>query len=206
MKGLLLKDWYLMTKYCGAFLLMVIVFIVVAFWGDDNMLFIIYPCVLVGMLPMTLCAYDEREKWCAYSQTLPVSKAQYVSAKYIIGLMVSIAVLILEGIAQAYRMISTGSFGITNYLSMIGIILSTSLITPSILMPFVFKFGTEKARIIYYVGVAFAFAAATISSTVQGITFAINGAVGIVLTCAIMIGVYVASWLLSIVFYKKREI
>ena len=44
MKGLLLKDLYMAAKYCRAFLLIVVVFLAVSFFGDDNIFFVVYPC------------------------------------------------------------------------------------------------------------------------------------------------------------------
>lgn len=39
MKGLLLKDWYMCIRYCRAFLVLVSVFLVVSFFGTDNLFF-----------------------------------------------------------------------------------------------------------------------------------------------------------------------
>ena len=64
MKGLLLKDFYLISKYCRAFLFIMAVFIGVSFLGEGNLFFAFYPCIISGMLPMTLIAYDEQKrKW-----------------------------------------------------------------------------------------------------------------------------------------------
>lgn len=64
MKGLLLKDWYMMKKYCRAYLLIAVVFIAVSLFSNDNMFFVFYPCLLCGMIPVNLLAYDERSRWC----------------------------------------------------------------------------------------------------------------------------------------------
>lgn len=37
MKSLLLKDFYMTLKYCRAFLLIIIVFLAVSVFGDNNM-------------------------------------------------------------------------------------------------------------------------------------------------------------------------
>ena len=63
MKGLLLKDFYMAAKYCRA-------------------------CLLCGMIPVNLLAYDERSRWLEYSGTLPYTKAQIVSGKYLVGIIV----------------------------------------------------------------------------------------------------------------------
>jgi len=53
MKGLLLKDWYLMIKYCKSFLLIIILFTIFSFQGDENAFFIMYPCIMASMIPLT---------------------------------------------------------------------------------------------------------------------------------------------------------
>ena len=41
MKGLLLKDWYMVVKYCKAYLLISLVFIGASIMSDDNFFFIL---------------------------------------------------------------------------------------------------------------------------------------------------------------------
>lgn len=40
MKGLLLKDLYMVVKYCKAYLLIAVVFLAVSLMGSDNLIFI----------------------------------------------------------------------------------------------------------------------------------------------------------------------
>ena len=40
MKGLLLKDWYMMKKYCRAYLLITVIFFAVSCVSDNNLFFI----------------------------------------------------------------------------------------------------------------------------------------------------------------------
>ena len=79
MRGLLLKDWYLIKKYCWILCLMDVLFIVLSLFAMDSVFIFIYPYMFAGIIPMTLYAYDEREKWKAYCAALPVSRKQYVS-------------------------------------------------------------------------------------------------------------------------------
>ena len=86
MKGLLLKDFYLSWRYCRAFLVIVAVFLAVSFVGEDNVFFMIYPIMIASVIPMTLLSYDEHDKWTSYSGTLPYTRTQLVSSKYLVGL------------------------------------------------------------------------------------------------------------------------
>ena len=119
MKGLLLKDLYMMKKYCKSYLLITVVFIAVSFASSENLFFTFYPCLLCGMIPVNLLGYDERSRWLQYSETMPYTKGQIVSGKYLIGLGTQIAVLLITGIAQAIRMSVSGTFVLLEYLRML---------------------------------------------------------------------------------------
>ena len=98
MKGLVLKDFYLLTRYCRNFLLVAFVFLVIYISNPGNTAAITMLCAVTGILPITLLSYDEREGWITYCQTLPYTKAQYVSAKYVMGLIVCLGAMVLLGL------------------------------------------------------------------------------------------------------------
>lgn len=208
MKGLLLKDLYMTMKYCRMYLLIAAVFIAVSFAGNDNLFFIFYPCLFCGMIPVSLLGYDERSHWLQYSDTLPYTKGQIVSCKYVIGLMAQIAMLIVTGIAQAVRTSTNGTFELKGYIVLMLTILIISMITSSISLPAMFKFGVEKGRIAYYVMVGVICAAGGAASSVFGDDFQakFQSDTFIPILCLVGIGIYALSWCMSIAFYKKREL
>ena len=210
MKGLLLKDFYMMIKYCRTYLLIGIVFIAVSFAGMDsqNMFFVFYPCLLCGMIPVNLLAYDERSRWLEYSGTLPYTKAQLVSAKYLLGILVQGAMLLAVGIAQAVRMNLAGTFSPGDFALFMALIFAMDTVTSSISLPFMFRWGGEKGRIAYYAMIGFVCAAGYLGSvffTKGNQSVLGQGALQTVL-CLVGAGVYVASWLASIALYQKREV
>ena len=101
MSGLLKKDFYMACKYCRSYLLIVVVFLAVSLFGNDNAFMVFYPCLLAGMVPVNLLAYDENSKWHIYSGSLPCTRGQLVSVKYLVGLITQLSVLVLTGIIQA---------------------------------------------------------------------------------------------------------
>lgn len=208
MKGLLLKDWYMTKKYCRSYLIIAIVFIAVSFVGNSNLFFIFYPCMLCGMIPVNLLGYDERSRWLQYSETMPYTKAQIVSGKYIIGLSTQIAMLTVTGIAQAIRTSIDNTFNLKEYAILMMLLLIIASITSSICLPFLFKLGVEKGRIAYYFMIGVVCAGSVVSSsllfkeTKSEIT--LNWILPVI--CLVGIGIYALSWYLSVVFYKKREI
>lgn len=198
MKGLLLKDWYLTLRYQRAFLIIVIAFSIGNAAASESMsLFLtFYPCLMAGLMVPSLLAYDEREKWHIYTQTLPVTRAQYVTGKYLFGLCVAVAMSALTGIVLLIA---------REGLSGLPVRFAACLLLQSLILPFVFRFGAEKGRLIYAV-VAGLFAAGAVAGWMAvdlgGETMPIGGvpaAVASLAVCAL-------SWRLSIALYNKREL
>ena len=208
MKGLLLKDWYMMKKYCRAYLVIAVVFIAVSLVNTDNMFFLFYPCMFCGMIPDNLLAYDERSRWMQYSGTLPYTRAQIVSAKYLIGLLTQVVILVLTGIAQGVKMTVSGTFVFSDFLVLMLLLLTVSTLTSSISLPFFFKLGVEKGRTAYYAMIGFVCGASVLASSLLNAQTEMEIQPNLLLVVLPLIGicVYALSWYLSIVFYKKREL
>ncbi len=208
MKGLLLKDFYMMAKYCRSYLFITVIFIVVSFFSSENLFFIFYPCLLCGMIPVNLLAYDEKSKWLQYGETMPFTRAQTVSSKYLIGLFVQGAVLCFTGISQAVKMIFNGGFQLGEYLILMMLMLILALVSASVSLPFLFKLGVEKGRMAYYIMIGAVCAGSVVSSSIMSekmsVDIGMNGVLPIL--CVVGIMMYALSWYLSVVFYKKREI
>ena len=208
MRGLLLKDWYMMKKYCRYYLFVSIGFILLSMMSSGNMFFIFYPCLLCGMIPVNLLGYDERSRWTEYVGTLPYTKTQIVSAKYLIGLFTQIAMLTVICITQGIKMGVEGTFVLKEFLVIMMLLLIMASVASSLTLPFIFKYGVEKGRGAYYVIIGVACAGSIIATTIykEGLQneIQLNGVLPI--ACLIGIGIYVLSWYLSVAFYKKREL
>ncbi len=200
MKALLLKEFYVASRTCRSFLLVIAVFFALSFFGRNSQFFFLYPLTMVGMIPVTLLSYDERDGWDKYSLTLPCTRAQLVSAKYLIGLIFGGVVFLLVELLLLIGLSMGGNF---DFLSMSSALLLMGLLGPSILMPFVFKFGSEKGRIAYYFVLALLFA---VIAFLIGMGFYVylEGFSWVVIGAAVLL--YLGSWRLSIHFYEKREL
>ncbi len=207
MKGLLLKDLYMIKKYCRLQLLFV-VFILAGSLVTNNVFFIFYPCLISGIIPVTLLSYDELSKWNEYSYALPYKKSQIVSVKYIIGILAQILVFIISGIIQAVKMNIDGIFVLNNFLVIMATLLAISFLMPSVTLPFMFKLGAIKGRIAYIIVIFVYFAGVGVFSSflVDGYIKIISFSGIITIVCLAVIALYALSWRLSIAFYKKREV
>lgn len=208
MKGLLLKDWYMIKSYCKSYILIAAVFIAMSLVSSENLFFVFYPCLLCGMIPVTMLGYDERSRWLQYSGTMPYSKTQIVSAKYLIGLFLEIAMLVIVAAAHGIKMYFDGSFNPADFTVLLLLILFVSSMASSIVLPFAFKYGVEKGRLAYYVMIGIVCALGVIfTSLFKGqMNVEIKPGLFLVLLAAAGIGLNVLSWYLSVIFFEKREI
>ena len=208
MKGLLLKDWYMMKMYCKSYHFIAVVFVALSLVSNGNMFFVFYPCLLCGMLPVNLLGYDERSRWMQYSGTMPYTKAQIVSGKYVIGLLAQLTILLVMGVAQAVKMMIADDFVLGEFAVLMLLMLIVSTLTSSIPLPFIFKLGVEKGRTAYYVMIGFICGASVLASSLfEGyLGTDIKPNLVLAILAVVGIGIYIFSWYMSIVFYKKREI
>ncbi len=207
MKGLLLKDWYMTKKYCRTHFVIAIIFLAVAIGEVNNLFFLTYPCIFIATIPTVLLSYDERCKWDEYCGTLPVSKAEVVSEKFIFGLLVTLPIIILTGIVQAIILKRAGTSDFAYVLEIVSILLLASALVTSFTLPFMIKLGVEKGRIAYYVMIGLATALAVFLPDIVSADLSKEVNIGFApfaILAAVLL--YAASWYLSIVFYKKREI
>lgn len=208
MKGLLLKDWYMAKKYCRAHLLIAIVFIAASIYvGEENMFFITYPCIFIATVPTVLLSYDERCKWDEYCGTLPCSKKQFVSEKFLVGLIVTLPLIIITAVIFAVRAGLEGHFNFGETIEIVSVLAIISAFVSSVTLPFMIKLGVEKGRIAYYVMIGVTTALAVLAPNIIGagiqkeMTFAFAP-----VAIAAALALYVLSWKLSVKLYENREL
>lgn len=205
MKGLLLKDWYLICRHCRTYLMILVVFLGIGLFSPESIFFLYYPVLMAGSIPVTLLSYDSMSRWESYSRTFPYSEGQLVAAKYLISLFAVLATALVT--VLAYGAIQGGTDWMA-LLSMGCMVLALGLLTPALMLPWVFKFGAEKGRIVFYVvlvplmlvcGVFVGFS----NSMEMGLpgSFTLIGPVTLGV-CALL---FAGSWVLSKAFSKRRE-
>ena len=142
MKGLLLKDWYILQNKGKFYLLIVPLYLIFAFISE-NLLFVYFTAVFMAMIPRTLAAYDEHSRWQLYTAVLPFTKKQLVKSRYLLSLLLVLVFSLLLLLLQLLFPLT----GLTGPLGLIGVI-STVLGYLSISFPLLYRFGSEKGRTI----------------------------------------------------------
>ena len=208
MKGLLLKDYYLSLKYYKSYLLILLVFGIISVWSGYNPFLISYPFMLISLMPLGLQGLDEGCKWDAYCGSMPCTKRQMVSEKYLFDLIWAALGLAVVLISQLIHMALNGGIVMDELAGVLTVCLTLIFFLPSISLPFVFKLGAEKGRISQFIVIGLVCGGATFLSILGDSAVSVVTSVNLsnlVLVLAAL-AVYILSWFLSIRFYEKREI
>ena len=149
MKGLLLKDWFVIWKQCRYLLFVPAVFLAVSALSDDSQFFAIFAFLLSAMYPMTVMGLDEQSKWERYALTMPFRRRDLVLSKYLLsfcslflyGVLYLLLVLLFNHDPEAMK--------VSVMLTSVGI--SIGILYSALAYPFLFKLGMEKGRIWYLI-------------------------------------------------------
>lgn len=158
MKGLLLKDWYVLIKQSRMFLLILVLYAVLSATG--NKAFGALAAIFVAMLPITLMGIDEKNKWEHLALTMPYEKKDIVLSRYLLtAVMLSVftVIYLFSKAVQQIPALHTGEFIDVQYITLI---LTIGFVYPSLCLPAMFRFGVEKGRL-WFVGITAVLGGAT---------------------------------------------
>ena len=141
MMSLVYKDFMNLKVQAKLYLLIIAVWTVVAgiernssFLGGVLSIFSI-------LIAITSCAYDERAGWDKYAPTMPIGKRELVLSKYVVSfLILGAGMLVFIGL-NVYLQTEP-----TEFLGQIGIFVALGILVADIVLPIIFRFGTEKGR------------------------------------------------------------
>ncbi|SHO43383.1 ABC-2 transporter permease [Anaerocolumna xylanovorans] len=206
MKGLLLKDWYVLLKQGRIMLVCIALYAVLAAGGNEGMGF--FAVLFVAMLPFWVIGIDERNKWDNLAAAMPYEKKEIVLSRYILvgsGLIVLIALYLIASLAKGLLMPQAeASFHWQYIISIIAI----GLIYAAINLPVIFRLGVEKARLWFIIitgGIAGGLGV-YYSSHSEGsskVTHFLSTNLWFVMVLAILL--FLLSGAISVRLYEKRE-
>ncbi|HBF0182919.1 TPA: ABC-2 transporter permease [Clostridioides difficile] len=149
MKGLILKDLLNLKGNIKFILLFIIMFGFMSSLGDGNdNNFIGVIIVLCTTMIVSTFSYDDLNKWDSYVLTMPINRNDIVLSKYLtmlifsfIGVLVSLIVSVTIGYFK-------NTLILNETLLINALILSISVCFGSLILPLIYKFGTERARLL----------------------------------------------------------
>ncbi len=146
MTGLILKDLFVMRKVLRSYLLLIVIYAILAYLDFFDYSFIItFIQIILAVLPISAFAYDEQSKWDRYAMSLPLGRSKVVGARYLFVLALTLFTVAmgLAGTALLYL-----AHQVDPLEMFVTLMISTTfgLLMPTILLPLSYKLGAERAR------------------------------------------------------------
>ena len=146
MTGLILKDLFVMRKVLRSYLLLIVIYTILAYLDFFDYSFIItFIQIILAVLPISAFAYDEQSKWDRYAMSLPLGRSKVVGARYLFVLALTLFTVAmgLAGTALLYL-----AHQVDPLEMFVTLMISTTfgLLMPTILLPLSYKLGAERAR------------------------------------------------------------
>lgn len=205
MKGLFYKEARCLWQYGKSYILMVVVFFGLSMVNDGggiNTMWLLYPVFLLASLPASLLNADEKDGWMMYCDTLPVTRRQIVTVKYVICAILAAAVTLLAIAAALVRGQLDPAFR-AELKTLLPLMPLTGLTAPALMFPAMFRLGAIKGRTVYISVVILVAAACAVLVIADG---ASARAVPFTLSLVISLAVFVGSWALSVKWFRAREL
>ena len=146
MIGLIMKDILVMRKLLKSYLLLIVIYIILAYLDFFDYSFIItFVQIILAVMPISAFAYDEQSKWDRYAMSLPLGRSKVVGARYLFVLALTLFTVAmgLAGTALLYL-----AHQVDPLEMFVALMVSTAigLLLPTILLPLSYKLGAERAR------------------------------------------------------------
>ncbi|MDD2483961.1 MAG: ABC-2 transporter permease [Eubacteriales bacterium] len=204
MKGLLIKDLINLKKQGMIIGVLIVFYAVLGFWTHDSSMMGAVMAVLAAMMPITSMAYDEKAKWDKYALSMPVSRRDIVLGKYLLGILFSAVVFIVN---IAFNLIVNNGESLKEIALLSGALSGLALVYMALVMPVLFRFGVEKGRLLMMMLLFGATGLIVYFSTnSESLPSAQTLNLAAKLSPSIVIAVLLTSFLLSSKIYEKREL
>ena len=146
MKGLIFKDFVNIKSQLKLYIMFVAGFFVLGLVsGATEVLSALMPMLAV-LIPITAVAYDDLSGWNGFALSMPVSRADLVTARYLFTEMIMVAMAVITCAEYIAVSRNIGEAVMTTVL-----LYAVSNLMFAVIMPIILKFGVQKARAIFMV-------------------------------------------------------
>ena len=152
MKGLIIKEFLGLRRYFRILAVLMVLYIFMAFGMTSVSIFASVNAILIMICSLSSFSYDSYNHWNEFALSLPLSRADLVKSKYLfilllcaVGTVITLALSLIVGLIIH---LPTQEILISTLVSLLVALFLGGLITP-----FIYKFGTEKARFIMMITV-----------------------------------------------------
>ncbi len=199
MKAVILGDLMVIKSQAKSVLLVLVVWLAITVYNKSGLFFSALSVVYAMMLPLTCIAAYEKSRFDRYLFTAPVSRTSAAMGHYVFSI---ICALCLAAIGFAASVALGMSVREAVYSS--SACFCIGIVMVSVLLPVIYKFGTEKARLtMMAVFVLFLLAFGLLLGALDVDMDSLGDA--LILLPALTLIVLAASAAVSVGIYKRRE-
>lgn len=142
MKALLISDILVIKAQAKSVLIVLALWLAISAYNGSGVFFSALSVVYAMMLPITCIAAFEKSHFERYALAMPLTRTGMALGHYVFALLCSLALAALGFVAC----VAMGG-GIMESLVTCAACFSVAVVMVSVLLPVVYKFGTEKARL-----------------------------------------------------------
>lgn len=199
MKAVLLSDLTVIKTQAKSVLLVLVVWLAITVYNKSGLFFSALSVVYAMMLPLTCIATYEKSHFDRYLLTAPVGRAAAAMGHYLFSIICAFCLAVIGFIASvALGMDTPEAIYSSSACFCVGIVMV------SVLLPVIYKFGTEKARLtMMAIFVLFLLAFGLLLSALDVDMDSLGDA--LVLLPVVTLVVFAASAAISVGIYKRRE-
>lgn len=152
MKGLIIKDIFNLKKGITTTLIMILFYGIFSYNTGNMSMLIGMTVFIMTSMSISSMSYDDMAKWDGYALSMPITRKNIVLSKYILSILLStIATILSTAFSMVIAYIRGDLVGIDNIQEILLIsyvVFLISIFYISIVMPLIFKFGVENARVL----------------------------------------------------------
>lgn len=199
MKALLVKDLLTLKGQAKSLLLVLAVWFIISFVNGSGLFFTSLSVIYGMLLPLTTLSIDEKSRVERYMMSMPVTRAELALSRYALGILGLLALGVL-GIGASLVI----GDSLEEALGASAACFCLAVLLLGVTLPLVYKFGTDKARVICIAVYMVTFLAVGFIAARFGIELDdLSGA--FFLLPFLSLAVLALSAAVSLGIYKKRE-
>lgn len=213
MTGLILKDLLNLMRGSKQIVLVLIMYLALSFWLNNNTF---APMMLVFFLAyqvISTFAYDDIVKWERFAMTMPVKRKQIVQSKYLLLVILTGGGVVVGCAAGALLNVihPTGDGGLIEIVASSLAVGGVFLLMFSIQIPFLFRYGAEKARmfliIIFMIPALLVYGGIALAKRYQ-VTLPSESTVKLLIGLApvVLLVLLIISYMVSVKVFDKKEL
>lgn len=205
MGGLILADLLTMGRMYKIFSILIVLALATCAFGGGLVIVSLVCALMVGQYVTGAIAYDETSRWQQYCLTMPFSRRQLVTEKYLLTILCGGCAWLLCALALALQTALDRGVTREELPAILAVLLAMEFLSPALSLPVLFRVGTQKGRIVNFVAyVAVYMVGYGVVS--RGGVFLMQLAPALPALCVVASALLLAlSWALACRFYARRE-